>query len=462
MDEFTPRPQNPRRRRKTKLEIFKEAYLPTIILILTVVLIIIFVAGSLIRRSAQEDIPSSSSSTQQEDPYKEEALALLAQAEQLAAVHDYQGAADLLSTFSGDISLYPALSAKLAEYRTEAANMVTWSDPTQVKILSFHTLIADPARAFTNAAFGTSYNRNFVTTAEFAQILNELYNNKYILVSLSDFTEIVENDDGSFTAKSKELTLPLGVKPLVLVQTNANYYTYMVDSDGDGLADKNGAGFASKLLLNESGNFVNEMVAADGTVQQGNFDLIPILEQFIAEHPDFSHNGARAVIAPSGYDGIFGYRIDAATKDEKGEAFYQNEIESAKAVVSALRDKGYELACYTYSNSAYGAISSVEIQNDLRAWATEITPVFGSTDILVYAQNSEISEYTGSKFNVLQNAGFRYYLGVDAAMANVGSNYIVLSRISVTGSAMAHKPSLFTGMFSASSILNPNRGSVPN
>lgn len=462
MDEYTPRPQNPRRRRKTKMEIFKEAYLPTIIMLLTVVLIIVFIVGALVRRDIQEDIPTSSSSSQTEDPFKDQALALLAQAEQLAAEYDYQGAIDLLNSFPGDINAYPVLTAKLAEYRTAAANMVTWSDPTQVKILSFHTLVADPARAFTNAAFGTSYNRNFVTIEEFSQILNELYNNKYILVSLSDFTQIIDNGDGTFTCQSKELVLPLGVKPLVLVQTNANYYTYMVDSDGDDLPDKNGAGFASKLLVDESGNLINEMVAADGTVQQGNFDLIPILEQFLAAHPDFSHNGARAVIAPSGYDGIFGYRINGATKDEKGEDFYKSEIAGAQAVVSALRDKGYELACYTYGNSPYGVISAPEIQNDLGLWAKEIAPVLGTCDILVYAQNNELTEYTDSKFNVLQNAGFHCFLGYDNALATVNSNYIVLSRIQVTGSNMAHRPSLFTGMFNASSILDSDRGNVPS
>ena len=61
MEENTRRPQNPRRRRKTRAEIIKETYLPTMILILTVILVMIFIVGSLSRRSdANETTPPES------------------------------------------------------------------------------------------------------------------------------------------------------------------------------------------------------------------------------------------------------------------------------------------------------------------------------------------------------------------------------------------------------------------
>lgn len=46
----TPAPQL-RRRRKTKTEIFKEAYLPYIILMAAALLIIIFIIGALVRNA---------------------------------------------------------------------------------------------------------------------------------------------------------------------------------------------------------------------------------------------------------------------------------------------------------------------------------------------------------------------------------------------------------------------------
>ena len=463
MEDNTPRPRNPRRRRKTKWEIIKEAYLPTVILIVTLILIVIFIAGSLARRSDTQETtpPETSSVVPTADPYEEEARMLLAQANELAADYDYKGAADLLDTFRGDISSYPQLSAKRDEYLTADANMVSW-DSTQIKALSFHTLITDPARAFNNAAYGAAYKKNFVTTDEFKEILQQLYDNGYILVSLEDFSHAVqpggEATDGD-VCTAKELRLPIGKKPLLLVQTNVNYYTYMIDGNGDGLADKDGAGFASRMLVSDNGRITCEMVDAEGNTVQGAFDLVPILNDFIEGHPGFSYRGAKAILAPSGYDGIFGYRINTAVKASKGEDYYNQQVAGATELVDALRADGYELACYTYGNSAYGVISAGEIQNDLRSWASEITPVFGPTNILVFAQNSQIDEYTGSKFNVLYNAGFRYFLGFDTA-DTVASNYILKNRTLVTGSQMAANPSLYTGLFDAASILDPLRGSA--
>lgn len=460
MEENTPRPRNPRRRKRTRWEIIKEAYLPTVILIITLILIVIFIAGSLARRSDTKETtpPETTTVVPTEDPYKGEAAQLLTEAALLAADYDYKAAADLIDTFRGDISRYPQLSAKRDEYLAAEANMITWSDLSQIKTLSFHTLIADPARAFTNAAYGASYNKNFITIAEFKEILRQLYDNNYILVSLDDicYAPQTSGEPTDAVCSIKQLRLPLGKKPLLLVQTNANYYTYMVDGNGDGSPDKDGAGFASRMLVGPDGRITCEMVDSNGNTVQGAFDLVPILNDFIEGHPDFSYKGAKAILAPSGYDGIFGYRINAAAKAAKGEAYYAEQVNGATELVNALRADGYELACYTYGNSAYGIISAGEIQNDLRSWASEITPVYGPTNILVFAQNSQIEEFSGSKFNVLSNAGFRYFLGFNAS-DTVAPNYILKSRILVTGSQLLENPSVYREFFTAIDILDPLR-----
>ena len=461
MEEYTRGQGNPRRRRKTQMEIIKEAYLPVIFLGITVVLIIIFIAGALIRRANSDSQLSSNiptDTTPTIDIYAEEVDRLLTGAAALAAEYDFQGAADLISTFSGDITAYPALTATKNEYLQQAANMITWADPSQITALSFHTLIADASRAFSNKNYGTAYNKNFVTIAEFSKILEQLYDKGYILVSLDDFTTCTITDDGKTECAVKPLQLPLGKKPLLLVQTNVNYYTYMIDGDGDGEADKDGAGFASRMIVDANGKVTCEMVDSNGNTVTGAYDLVPILDAFIEEHPDFSYKGAKAILAPSGYDGIFGYRTDFATKEEKGEAYHSQQVAGAQKLVAALRESGYDLACYTYANASYGEVSAAEIQTDLRNWTAEVTPVFGATNILVYAQNSEIEEYSGSKYNVLQNAGFRYYIGFTAGA--VRADHIQLKRINVTGTQMAHS-NIYANYFDAASILDPMRGNVP-
>ncbi len=462
MEENNYRRPNPRRRRRTKWDIIKEAYLPTIFLIITAVFLIAIIAGSLSRKqdAAETTPPETSSTAATEDLYAEQVQRLLARTAELAKDYDYEGAVTLISTFSGDITQYPDLQAALEEYQQAAASMVSWS-ASQVKALSFHMLIADAERAFSNHAFGAAYKKNFVTTEEFKSILQQLYDNGYILVSLEDFTSRNGADpagaDASFA--EKELRLPVGKKPLLLVQTNVSYYTYMIDGNGDGLADKDGAGFASKLLVDDNGKITSELVDRDGNTLQGDYDLVPILEDFIAGHPDFSYRSARAVLAPSGYNGIFGYRINPSVKSTKGEAYYNEQVDSATKLVAALREKGYELACYTYGNSAYGVISAGEIQSDLRSWASEITPIFGETDILVFAQNSQIEEYTGAKFNVLYNAGFRYFLGFDTGTL-VTESFVRQNRIMVTGSLMADTPAIYSGLFDPHSVLDPLRTEI--
>lgn len=461
MEEYTRGPENKRRRRKTQMEIIKEAYLPVIFLGITVVLIIIFIAGALIRRANSNDQPidtTPSDTTPSVDVYAEEMERLLTEAAALAADYDYQAAADLIDTFSGDITAYPALTATKNEYLQQAANMITWADPSQITTLSFHTLIADPARAFPNKNYGTAYNKNFVTVEEFSKILDQLYSNGYILVSLDDFTTCTVTDDGKTECAVKPLQLPLGKKPLLLVQTNVNYYTYMIDGDGDGEPDKDGAGFASRMIVGADGKITCEMVDGSGNTVTGAYDLVPILDAFIEKHPDFSYKGAKAILAPSGYDGIFGYRTTAAAKEKKGETYYNQQVAGAQKLVAALRESGYDLACYTYANASYGEVGAAEIQTDLRNWTAEVTPVFGATNILVYAQNSEITEYSGSKYNVLQNAGFRYYIGFTAGA--VSADHIQLKRINVTGSQMAHT-NIYTNYFDASAVLDPSRGNVP-
>lgn len=59
MDEqLNPTPR-PRRRRKTKMEIIKETYLPYVFLLAAAIIIIIFIIGALARNAnAKKDVPA--------------------------------------------------------------------------------------------------------------------------------------------------------------------------------------------------------------------------------------------------------------------------------------------------------------------------------------------------------------------------------------------------------------------
>ena len=468
------RPANPRRRKRTQMQIFKEAYLPVIIAGAAVLLIIIFIIGS-ISRSIQRrndereaSLAASESAAQALEQLQNEAAALIAEAAPFAAEYDYQSAIAVLDTFSGDMNQFPNIAAVKEEYVRAQSKLVAWSDPSKITSLSFQVLIADPSRAFVDANYGSSYNRNFVTTGEFKSILQQLYENGYMLISLDDFITTETTATGAVIYQNKTVYLPEGKKPLLLTQTQVNYYTYMVDSDNDKLADQGGAGFANKLILDSNGDITCEMIDRNGDTVTGAYDFVPILNAFIDSHPDFSYQGAKAILAVTGYDGLFGYRTNAEAENYFGKAYHDAQIQAAKEIVTALRSDGYEIACYTYGNEAYGSISATQIQADLSGWTAEVLSILGDVDILVYAQQSDITEntvYSGDKYNVLYNAGFRYFLGFctnGEPWVTVADDYVRIGRLLVSGTSMAHHSSWFSGIFDPDTVLDSTRGTIPN
>ena len=470
------RTPTPRRRRRSKLQIFKEAYLPTIILAVTAVLVLVFIIGGIVNAGdPQLEDPSTgtsgsstgSSSSEQpagttsnptsstQDPAQaQEAADLLNQAAQLAADYDYAGAVAKLESFSGIKADFPELAAAIQQYKAADEALISWN-ASEVYDLSFHVLIADPQRAFTDAVYPSSYKNNFITTTEFTNILNQLYGNGYILVDLDDFYALEFNStSGTYVYVEKQLRLPEGKKPVMLTELSASYYAYMQNGDKDGKAD----GFASRLA--HDGNvFYNEMINEDGSVSTGSYDMVPLLEEFIAAHPDFSYRNARAVISFAGYDRILGYRINDASLSADA---LQAERDGLKAIVDTLKATGYKLACYTYNNVNYTSMSAEKIQSDIGKWAEKVTPWLGEVDIIVFAREGDISDeapYTGnSKFNVLYNAGFRFFLGVSAEPWNqVADRYVRHNRLMVTGAYLKNKPDQYAPLFDVEAVLDEAR-----
>ena len=467
--EMPPVPVRRQRRKRSKFQIFKEAYLPFVIVALAAILVITFVIGSIGRavekNKLEKDasIAASESIALEEAQLQAEATQLLASAKEAADALDYQRAIDLIDTFRGDISKYSELAQKRAEYEQKMSELVVYSDPNEVPHLSFQMLVADPARAFVDEDYGNSYNRNYVTIDEFEKILQQLYDNDYMLVSIYD---LVENSDGSYYAGT--LRLPVGKKPIVLSQVAANYFTYMTDGDGDGLPDKEGAGFPYCLALDDNGGFVSKMIDAEGNEVTGNFDFVTILEKFIAEHPDFSYQGARAVLAVTGYDGLFGYRTNPETRENQGSEYYAQQLSGAQKVVDALKAAGYDLACYSYEHVSYGDSAVELIQGDLGLWEEQVVPILGQVDILVYPYGDDIYDsitttYEGDKFNTLYNAGFRIFVGMDNTgnSAQVTNSYFRQTRRWVTGAKMTYASESFTDLFNPADVLNNQRGEVP-
>ena len=462
--------QRERRKPISPMRRFKNETLPLIITGVAALLILFFVIGSLgrlfsnIKRNNEAEVLASEAAENEAQRQDREAQQLMEDAAVLAAGYDYDAAIAKLEGFTGNKSKYPEMEIRLSEYKQQKSLLVAHNDPGAIPNLSFHMLVADPSRTWNNKEYGGQYNRNFVTTDEFEKILEQLYNNGYVLVDMDSF--IAETVTGeTITYSSKSLYLPDGKKPIMLTQTMVNYFNYMIDGNGDGVADKDGAGFATKLVV-KNGEIKAAMVDNTGETVIGNYDLVPILEDFIEKHPDFSYHGARALLAVTGHEGVFGYRTNKSVIETKGQAYYDAELAGAKEVVAALKEAGYEFASYTYANEAYGKWDATSIQKDISKWTAEVLPILGSCDTLVFAKTSDISangDYTTSKFNVLYGAGFRYFISHTTGdpSCKVAGNYVRQLRIMVTGTQMAHAANTYSKYFDAQSVLNSTRGNVP-
>ena len=452
------RPATPRRKKPSTMRKIKDNYLPMVIaglsIVLCLVFIIVAVSRSVERSKLEAEQEQQASEQAAQDAIREEQEAvqrLRDEAAALAAGYDFQGAIEVLDSFPGDVNQHTEILSDRGRYAQLQSTLVEITDYSRIPNLSFHALMADYGVAF-NSGNANSYKKNFVAIEEFRAILQQLYDNGYVLVNFNNFIEETVDAGGNVTLTSKPIYLPQGKKPVMLTETLVNYFGYMVDGNEDGVPDAQGEGFACKLVLRD-GKIVNEMVNFRGETVYGDYDLVPILNSFIEENPDFAYRGARATLAVTGSEGIFGYRLQTA--DEA-------EIAACKELVQELRNQGYLLACNSFVNVAYNRVDATYIQNDIKQWKEQIVPVIGEVDIMVYAAGSDIDNYNGSKFNVMQNEGFRYFISSTNNSANnvaleLSNAYLRQYRIMVTGSMMVNEPNQLMAYFNPQEVLITGR-----
>ena len=467
-------PRYIRRKKREKKRIFKEVYLPAIIAGAALFLILSFIVGSVsnaLTVKANKDSAAKVEAQQQASAAgaaEQEFKRLIAEAESMVVGYDYDGAIQLLESYnSSNDKFTQQVTAKKAELVNEQKQLVEVKDVSTIPNLYFHVLMADASRACNKEVSGAElsglYNKNFVSVEEFTRILNQLYASNYVLVDFDSFISSVPGVDGNNSFFSKSIYLPQGKKPVMITETMVNYFEYMVDPDKDGTPDAKGHGFANKLVLDDNGEIKASYVDANGQTLVGNYDLVPVLEAFIQEHPDFSYQGARAILAVTGTEGVFGYRTNTSYVARFGQSFYDNEVVEAKKIVEALREKGYTIASYTYSNQAYRGMNTLQIQAEVQNWTNQITPVIGEVDTMVFARASDIEAYSGTTFNVLYNSGIRFFLNSGSSpRVDVNTTFVRQTRLMVTGESMAWYSSQFSNYFDCNVVLDlASRGSTP-
>lgn len=377
---------------------------------------------------------------------------LIAKADRLALGYQYEDAIKLLKGYvgsDGDYTRYPVLTEAIDRLTKEQSELVlyggTYDSITQINHIFFHSLIADPKKAFDGDSRATGYNMYMATIREFNKIIEKLYEDGYVLVNMSDLTERVKKDDSESYQEAK-LYLRNGKKPLVLSIDDVSYYEYM-DTDG----------FAKRIIIDENGKSSCEMVAEDGSIITGAFDIVPLLDEFVEAHPDFSYQGAKGLIALTGYEGILGYR----TNDKKSPT-YEEDRRTAKKVADALKAEGWEFGSHSWGHKNMQKESFELLKRDTDRWLEEVEPLIGKTDIYVFPFGVDIEQsvgpYTSDKYRYLSKRGFRLFLNVNSKpWMQIRKDYIRMGRRPIDGQAMLQFPERLKDLFNPKDVLDPDR-----
>lgn len=385
---------------------------------------------------------------------------LLKQAKKLAQQYDYTGAISVLKN-NWKFATSDKMQEAAAAYMKKRDACVEYP-LEKITHVFFHSLIVDTSLAFDGDSDEAGYNQMMTTVSEFKKIIQSMYDKGYVLVSPHDMA--VVNDDG--TMSKGKIMLPEGKIPFVLSEDDVSYYHYM---DGDG--------FATKMVIDDNGDIKCEYKKEDGTVVTGDYDVVPILDSFIKEHPDFSYHGRKGILAMTGYNGVFGYRTDGAYKTKKNlqddqKAFlkanpdfnYEKEVKAAKKVAKALKKDGWEFASHTWGHRNATTSTASELKTDNKKWEKYVAPILGKTDMIIFAFGADIGDWEGytsdnKKYEYYKSRGYRYFCNVDSSQyfVQITSEYFRQGRRNLDGYRMYYNPDMVSDLFDVSDVWDDSR-----
>ncbi len=376
---------------------------------------------------------------------------LIAQADRLALGYDYDGAIELIKSFGNNYTEHEALTEAVAGYEATKQTLKplgAYDSVEQINHIFFHTLVADTGKAFDGDSDSNGYNYYMTTIDEFKAIMQQMYEDGYVIVSIHDVAKKDETESGKtkYVSGGSDIMLPPDKKPFVISQDDVSYYNYMT-----------GDGFASRMVIDENGRPSTEMIMDDGTVTVGDYDMVPVLETFIAEHPDFSYKGAKGIIALTGYEGALGYRTN-----DPDSSTYKQDKETVKKIAEVMKQWGWEFASHSYGHRDMGKATYSFTKKDTDRWLNEVGSLVGPTDIYIFPFGIDIEttmgHYSSDKFKYLKQSGFDYFCGVyKDPWIQVKDDYVRMTRRPLDGQAMLQFPERLMDLFDVNAVVDKTR-----
>jgi len=407
--------------------------------IIAAVILAILISGALFFKDLVDEKARQAALEQQRQE-------LVSEADKMAVGYFYDEALALLNGVEVQELKNEAYLAKIAEIEELKNSMTLYTGRTYH--VFFHSLIIDTELAFDDYGHpANGYNMWMTTATEFKRMLPLLLENDFVLYDITKF--ITVNADG--TVAKRDIYLPPGKKPLVISIDDVNYYNYMKPD-----------GFADRLTLDENGKVAtvvkdregNESITYDG-------DVMPILDAFVAEHPEFSYRGAKGVVAVTGYAGAFGYRI-SDPEFYSAEQFAQMQQQVQKIAV-ALHNTGWQIACHSYTHNQRwrnGKMTMDDLKSDLSRFDKYIRPYVGDISVFISPFGVHFNTTDPLYQYIITQGKYNIYCPVGASMSTgYYSNSMIQNRLNLDGYTMISAPSriLDAGLFDPALVLDENR-----
>ena len=405
-------------------------------------------------------------------------LTTIEEAKRMAASYGYDEALEMLKGIEG-YAEDEEIQGMIQDIEAEKSTCVPVK-LEEVTHIFYHTLVVDPERAFANQdtdSQAVGNNQWMTTIDEFNAITQEMYDRGYVMVSIHDLYEVTTDENGNEVWEEAEILLPEGKKAFVLSLDDLSYY-HSYDNYG----------YASKLIIDENGDVMNEYIDADGNTLIGAYDCVPLMDQFVEKHPDASYKGAKGIIALTGYNGVLGYRTDVtydydhpscdshqkAWMDAHPDFDLETERTEAKKVADAMKANGWEFASHTWGHMRVGDRSLASIKTDTEKWKANVEPIVGETDTIIFAHGQDLYEKTGAypesneKYQYFREQGYRIFCNVDSTQYQtyLGTDYMRQGRRNLDGyriykNAIGAQNNV-SDLFDASEIIDPDRPPVPD
>lgn len=230
-----------------------------------------------------------------------------------------------------------------------------------------------------------------ITPHEFEEILSQLYQNNYILISPKYYIN-KEDNNVYFICPN----IPKNKKPIILSFDNPSY--------------KNGNqnfGDINKIIVDRNNNLAS--YSTKERIQDRisyNKEHITILESFINNHPDFVYKKSRPLIFFAGANGVLGYNTNSNTQT------YRNDTKQLHEVLIKLKSLGYEFGCTNYNYTPTHTQTVFDFAKDFTNQKNDVMPHIDANFYFGYPHNTIMYNLDLHHSQVVNN-GFQVFFVPD-------------------------------------------------